>query len=169
MTDTFINGFLKNSLFKNSLFKSTSTAGPYGKTIPTNDCINGFPISRYAGYGVNAWEVLYSIWVANQSTIGAKFTNNQAAIAAPGTSPLCTGPANIFIIRHGEKNPSPDVNYCLNNNGIYRSSQLIEYVNKLATAGTPISYIITCNPCAFNTGDPSMRPQQTIAVLNAHG
>lgn len=162
MTDAFLNGFIKKSLAK-----STSTVGgPYGKTVPANDCINGFPISRYAGYGVNAWEVLYSIWVANQSTIGAKFTNTQAANAAPGSAPLCTGPANIFMIRHGEKNPSPDVNYCLNNNGIYRACQLIEYVNKLATAGTPISYIISCNPCAYNTGDPSMRPQQTLSAAS---
>jgi hypothetical protein len=162
MTDAFLNGFIKKSLAK-----STSTVGgPYGKTVPANDCINGFPISRYAGYGVNAWEVLYSIWVANQSTIGAKFTNTQAANAAPGAAPLCTGPANIFMIRHGEKNPSPDVNYCLNNNGIYRACQLIEYVNKLATAGTPISYIISCNTCAYNTGDSSMRPQQTMAMTS---
>ena len=166
MTDSFLNGFIKKSLAKR-LAKSTSTvAGPYGKTVPSNDCINGFPISRYAGYGVNAWEVLYSIWVANQSTIGAKFTNTQAANSAPGASPSCTGPANIFIIRHGEKNPSPDVNYCLNNNGIYRACQLIEYVNKLATAGTPISYIISCNTCAYNTGDSSMRPQQTMAMTS---
>ena len=160
MTDAFLNGFIKKSLAK-----STSTVGgPYGKTVPDNDCINGFPISRYAGYGVNAWEVLYSIWVSNQSTIGAKFTATQATNGAPGASPLCTGPANIFIIRHGEKNSYPDIG--LNNNGAYRSSQLTEYVNKLATAGTPISYIITSNPCPYYTQSLSMRPQQTIMLTS---
>jgi|LauGreDrversion4_2_1035121.scaffolds.fasta_scaffold17739_2 hypothetical protein len=162
MTDYFLNGFIKKSLAK-----STSNAGPYGKTVPAKDCINGFPISRYAGYGVNAWEVLYSIWVANQTTIGAKFTNAQAKNGAPGGTPLCIGPENIFVIRHGEKNSSSDGNYKLNNNGIYRACQLIEYVNKLATAGTPISYIIVCNPCAYNTENPTMRPQQTMAFTSS--
>jgi|688.fasta_scaffold187138_2 hypothetical protein len=158
MTDSFINGFIKKSLPKQYTAQS-----PYGETVSSNDCNNGFPISKYGGYGVNAWEVLYSVWVANQSTLGAQFTLNQATIGAPTSSP-CTGPANIFIIRHGEKNPSPNIHYCLNNNGIYRASQIIGYVNQLASEGTPISYIISCNPSPFNTADPSMRPQQTIMV-----
>ena len=158
MADSFLNGFIKKSLPKQYTAQS-----PYGETIPSNDCNNGFPISKYGGYGVNAWEVLYSVWVANQSTLGAQFTLNQATIGAPTSSP-CLGPANIFIIRHGEKNPSPNIHYCLNNNGIYRASQIIGYVNQLASEGTPISYIISCNPSPFNTQDPSMRPQQTIMV-----
>jgi hypothetical protein len=160
MSDSFLNGFIKKSLPKQYTAQS-----PYGETISSNDCNNGFPISKYGGYGVNAWEVLYSVWVANQSTLGAQFTLNQATIGAPISSP-CLGPANIFIIRHGEKNPSPDIHYCLNNNGIYRASQIIGYVNQLASEGTPISYIISCNPSPFNTQDPSMRPQQTIMVTS---
>ena len=158
MADSFLNRFIKKSLPKQYTAQS-----PYGETIPTNDCNNGFPISKYGGYGVNAWEVLYSIWVSNQSTLGAQFTLNQATNGAP-INPPCTGPANIFIIRHGEKNPSPNIHYCLNNNGIYRASQIIGYVNQVASEGTPISYIISCNPSPFNTQDPSMRPQQTIMV-----
>jgi hypothetical protein len=167
MTESFLNGFLKRSLSKST----ATTGGPYGPTIPSSDCVynttaqQSFPISKYAGYGVNAWEVLYSIWVANQSTNGAKFTYNQALNHEPTTSP-CIGPANIFIIRHGEKDPSGTVNFNINNNGIYRASQLVEYVNKLCTAGTPISYIITCNPCPYTASDPSMRPQQTAMMAS---
>jgi len=172
MTESFLNGFLKRSLAKST----ATTSSPYGATIPSSDCVynttaqQSFPISKYAGYGVNAWEVLYSIWVANQSTNGAKFTYNQAAAHAPGLSHTpgtpTSGPANIFIIRHGEKDPSGTVNFNINNNGIYRASQLVEYVNKLCTAGTPISYIITCNPCAYTASDPSMRPQQTSMMVS---
>lgn len=161
MSDSFLNGFIKKSLGKQ--YKNQKL---YSETIPSNNCINGFPINKYAGYGTKAWEVLYSIWCANQSTIGAQFTLNQAKIEAPSNSPLCSGPANIYIIRHGEKNPSPDIQYHLNNNGVYRASQLIGYVNQLASEGTPISYIITCNPSPYNTSDASMRPQQTIMLTS---
>jgi hypothetical protein len=43
---------------------------------------------------------------------------------------------------------------------------LIDYVNELAQNGYPISYIITCNPCAFNTSDSSMRPVQTASIIS---
>ena len=48
-------------------------------------------------------------------------------------------------------------------NGIYRACQITEFINKLAKEGYPISYIVTSNPCNFNTESASMRPQQTIA------
>jgi len=84
----------------------------------------GFPkinIHPYGGNGVNAWEVLYSIWNSYQSTIGAQFTLNQDINKAPDTNTNSNtiGPSNIFIIRHGEKNSSSLPNYSLNNNGIY--------------------------------------------------
>ena len=160
MTDNFLLGFskLKKS---NSV---TNSSSPYSNTLPTSDCINGYPINKYEGYGVNAWEVLYSIWVANQSTIGATFTTNQYLTAAPTSSPT-KGPENIFILRHAEDS-APQPNYSLDNNGFYRASQLIGFINKLASDGYPISYIITCNPCAYNTPNPSMRPEQTIALTS---
>lgn len=160
MTEHFLKGFINNSLVKST---SSANNSLYGKTIPSIDCVNGFPIDKYVGYDINAWKALYGIWCAYQNTIGAKFTASQASTGAP-VNPKCKGPSNIFIIRHGEKNPSPEVNYCLNNNGIYRSCQIIEYVNKLALSNTPISYMITCNPCPYNSGDPSMRTQQTIMM-----
>lgn len=167
--ETFLKGFLKRSLAKKT---TTSNSWPYSSTIPANGCYYDstttqyFPISRYAGYGVKAWEVLYSIYVANQSTIAAKFTYNQALNKEPTSPTSCNGPANIFIFRHGEKNSSESVSYELNYNGIYRACQIIDYVNKLAIAGTPISYIITCLPCPYNSTDSSMRPQQTIGLAS---
>jgi hypothetical protein len=166
--ETFLKGFVKRSLAK----KTTATSSPYSQTIPANSCYydsttgQNYPISRYAGYGVKAWEVLYSIYVANQSTAAAKFTYNQALNYEPTIPSACTGPANIFIIRHGEKNSGADVTYELNYNGIYRACQIIDKVNKLAIAGTPISYIITCLPCPYNSTDSSMRPQQTIGFTS---
>jgi hypothetical protein len=151
-----------NFLLKFSKLKN-KTASNFSSTLPLNECNNGFPISKYSGYGVNAWEVLYSIWVANQTTLGATFTYNQAVNNAPTTSPT-NGPSNIFIIRHGEKNQT--INYNINNNGAYRACQLISFVNQLASNGTPISYIISCNPCPYNTSDPSMRPVQTISMVS---
>uniref|UniRef100_A0A6C0E2T8 Uncharacterized protein n=1 Tax=viral metagenome TaxID=1070528 RepID=A0A6C0E2T8_9ZZZZ len=149
----------------NLFFKFSKNIGtfPFSKTLPPTQCNNGIPLDKYAGYGVNAWEVLYSIWVANQKTVGAKFTANQYLSSAPTTMPT-NGPANIFIIRHGEKS-SPTL-YCLDNNGIYRSCQLVEFVNKLANDGYPISYIVTCNSCPFSASDSSMRPVQTVSMVS---
>jgi len=136
-------------------------------TLPEKDCKDGFPVDKYASYvsGVNKKKLLYSLWNSYQNTIGAKFTQQQADSGAPVT-PDVKGPANIFIIRHGEKSSSPPVNYSLNNNGIYRSCGLMNFVNKLARDGTPISYIVTCNPCPYNSEDPSMRPVHTISMVS---
>jgi hypothetical protein len=147
-------------------FSNTNSSNPpYTNTLPASDCSNGSPIDKYAGYGTSSTEVLYSIWCSCQNNEGATFTTSQDASGAPTTHPT-TGPANIFIIRHAEKNASPALNYCLDNNGIYRACQLISYVNQLAADGTPISYLVTCNPCAYNTADSSMRPEQTIAMVS---
>lgn len=159
------NNFLFNMPNSNSLVNSNSTNYPYSSTLPPTQCSNGTPIPKYLGYGVFAWEVLYSIWVANQSTIGAQFTLNQATYKEPTTEPY-VGPANIFIMRHGEKASSPTPNWDLNGNGVYRACRLIEYVNQLALEGTPISYIITINPCPYNSSDPSMRPMQTVSMAS---
>lgn len=140
-------------------------APPLENSLPPSDCDNGNPTDLYSGYGVYSWEVLYSIYYKYQSSAAALFTKNQAINLAPGTTPVCEGPKNIFIIRHSEKNAIAP-NYSLNNNGIARSCQLIDYVNELAEKGYPISYIISCNPCGFNTSDPSMRPIQTASIIS---
>jgi len=173
MSDEFLKSFstFRNNNSRNITFQS--------QTLPSNECSNGFPINKYAYYGgkgTNPWEVLYSIWNSYQNTIGAQFTlkqdENKAPTSSTNSSSNPIGPSQIFIIRHGEKNSSsPD--YSLNNNGIYRACQLINFVNKLAEQGNPISYIITCNPCPYNSpssgdskSDPSMRPQQTISMVS---
>ena len=138
---------------------------PYDNSLPNSSCTNGSPTDTYAGYGGKSWEVLYSIWSANQSTLGAQFTSNQALTYAPGDHPVCQGPANIFIIRQAEKNQDKP-NYDLNSNGIYRSCQLIGFVNELAAKGYPISYIITCNSCPFSGSNSSMRPVQTASIIS---
>jgi hypothetical protein len=155
------NNFLFNF---NSFSPSVSNPYPYGNTLPPQDCPNGAPVDKYKGYGVNTWEVLYSSWCSFQNSKAVEFTANQCLTGAP-TNNDCQGPANIFFMRHGEKSPTTP-NYCLDNNGIYRSSQLVNYVNDLAERGHPISYIVTCNPCAFNSSDPSIREQQTIGLVS---
>jgi hypothetical protein len=166
MTDKFLNGFsnLRGNKSRNITYQSN--------TLPSNDCSSGFPIDKYKSYGgrgTNPWEVLYSIWNSYQNTLGAQFTLNQDISKAPSNTNII-GPSNIFIIRHGEKQPSKP-NYSINNNGIYRACQLMNFVNILAQEGTPISYIITCNPCPYNSAggsksDPSMRPIQTISMVS---
>jgi hypothetical protein len=134
--------------------------GNFSPTIPESSCNQGSPSPlNGGGEGYECSELLYSIWDSYQNTNLAKFTYNQAVTHAP-TSPTMVGPKTIFIIRHGEKNSLPA--YSINNNGIYRSCKLVDYVKNLAEKGYPISYIVTCNPCPFNTADPSNRPQQTI-------
>jgi len=164
MTDNFLKSFssLRSNNSRNITFQSN--------TLPSNECSNGVPKDKYAYYsgkGVNPWEVLYSIWNSYQNTIGAQFTLNQATNKAPNTNRNTNtiGPSNIFIIRHGEKNPTLP-NYSINNNGIYRACQLMNFINNLAQEGTPISYIVTCNPCPYNTLDPSIRPIQTISMVS---
>jgi hypothetical protein len=155
---------LKQTNSNSSSTAITESSGYYSPTFTSSQCSNGAPIDLYAGYGVYSWQVLYSIWVANQSTLTAQFTYNQALTGAPTTS-LCVGPANIFIMRHAEKSLSKP-NCSIDNNGVYRACQLIGYINQLAAAGTPISYIIVCNPCPYNTSDSSMRPVQTMSMAS---
>jgi hypothetical protein len=137
------NNFLFN--FSNKLNVSSSNVNP--TTLPSQDCINGSPVDQYAGTGVYSWEVLFSVWNNYQSTIGTQFTYNQAAINSPTTS-YTTGPANIFVIRHGEKSVG---SHCLNNNGIYRSCKLIEFTRPilagfLTYANWKITLIILNDP-----------------------
>jgi len=151
MTD---NNFLFN--FSNS--SNTVSNNTKLTTLPPQNCINGSPVDQYAGTGIYSWEVLYSLWTNYQSTDGALFTTQQVLKHAPDTSNT-TGPANIFIIRHGEKTSG---SHCLNNNGIYRACKIVDFVNNLARDGYPISYIVSCNGCPYDTVSPSMRELQTI-------
>jgi hypothetical protein len=146
-----------------------SSTAQYGNTLPASQCPGGVPVDNYSGYGVNSWEVLYSIWNSYQSTIGAKFTQSQSNKQAPiPPESSIIGPKNIFIIRHGEKDKSTSnvIQYHLNQNGIYRACQIPTLINQLAVIGYPISYMVCSNPCPLNTADPSMRNQQTISMAS---
>lgn len=155
MADYFFNTFPQ---IKTGVAIPTQT---FSKALPPVDCSNGMPVSKYDEYGENKYDVLYSIWSSYQNTQTAQFTTQQSLNAAPVASSI-RGPKNIFIFRHGEKN-SGAIGYHLNNNGIYRACELVDFMNVLAKQGYPISYIVTINPCPYNTKDPSMRPEQTIA------
>jgi hypothetical protein len=165
MSDQFLSKFSK-------LPKTTqpvSTTAQYSNTLPESQCPGGFPVDNYAGNGVNAWEVMYSTWISYQSTIGAQFTQSQADSVAPTSAEnTMFGPKNIFIIRHGEKTSSSryDVEYHLNQNGAYRACQLPNLINDLATNGYPITYLVSANPCPWNSADASMRQQQTITMAS---
>jgi hypothetical protein len=153
--------------FLSSFTKLPSTQ--YSNTLPSSQCLNGFPINKYASYGDNSLEVLYSIWNSYQSTIGAQFTQSQSNNFAPTSSQnTMIGPKNIFILRHGEKNISSinNVQYHLNQNGVYRACQIPTIINQFAVNGYPISYMISSNPCPMNSGSPTMRPQQTLQMAS---
>ena len=121
-------------------------------------CQNGYPVSQY--HNLNPVEALYSIWNSYQSMPIANFSTIQKSVLAPNnlTNPP-SGPANIFIIRHGEKNW---INYGLDKNGIYRACQLANFINTLAKSSYPISYILSNQPDAYNTNN-SMHPAQTVS------
>ena len=162
MSDNFLSSFSK-------LPKTTQSSAKYSNTLPTSQCPNGFPVDNYAGNGVNSWEVLYSVWNAYQSTIGAQFTQSQADNAAPTHAEnIMVGPKNIFIIRHGEKSSSvhPTVQYHLNQNGIYRACQIPTLINQFAVNGYPITYLVAANPCPWNSADASMRQEQTVQMAS---
>ena len=165
MTDSFLSKF--SNLAKT--IQPVSSTAQYGNTLPTSQCPNGVPIDNYAGYGVNSWEVLYSIWNSYQSTIGAKFTQSQSNKQAPiPPESSIIGPKNIFIIRHGEKTSSEGttIQYHLNQNGIYRACQIPTTINQMAKNGHPISYLVAANPCPWNSADGSMRQEQTLSMAS---
>ena len=143
-----------------------------GNTLPASSCNNGSPVNKYAYYGgpyVLSKEVLYSIYQSYQTTFTPKYLANKYsnnAVYNYGYSNKITalsgkGPANIFIIRHGEKTTP---GYCLNSNGIYRGCEIPDMINWLGKKGYPIDYLVTCNPKPFSEVAPSSRPQQTIAM-----
>jgi hypothetical protein len=128
-------------------------------------CINGNPfVKNFNNCRSNPVDALYTIWDSYQTTPAAQFSTIQKSVLAPdnlANPPV--GPANIFIIRHGEKNST---NYGLDQNGIYRASQIANFINNLAKDGFPISYIITCQPLPYNTVSSVMYPEQTISAAS---
>jgi len=140
---------------------------PTDKTTNTLDpvyCDNGYPIDLYSNYGLNKTDVLYSVWNSFQTTFEPNFESSQYLNSVPLNNPNAPiGPSNIFLMRHAEKDEN-GIKYHIDQNGVFRATQLINYINVLGKQGYPITYIITCNPCPYNTEDCSMRPQQTIMM-----
>jgi hypothetical protein len=88
---------------------------------------------------------LISIYNSYQQTFTPKYiSSNYKYLYNPNNFKHSSfGPANIFIIRHGEKDPNY---FVLDQNGISRAVQLPNFINNLGSKGYPISSIITCNP-----------------------
>ena len=113
---------------------------------------------------------MYAAWYSYQQptnvtngTIANGNTNYLTLPTAPVTSPI--GPKNIYIIRHGEKKQCSS-GYCLDYNGATRACNLVTYFNDPNYFPEPIDYIVTCNPCPYNTDNSSMRPSQTIFLTS---
>lgn len=161
---------LVNSISASTTLKNnTQIAGP---TLPATDCTNGLPNDKYKYYGgryAPSSEVLYSIYESFQTTFTPTYLNNKYSNTSvynngsPNTISALTGkgPANIFIVRHGEKTTP---GYELNGNGVLRACKIPEMINWLGVNGYPIDYIISCNAKPFSHVAPSIRPEQTIMM-----
>ena len=111
------------------------------------DCNNGCPTNKNDNK-------LFQVYTSFHDERHLNKVLNKKKNASP------IGPANIFIMRHGERKSSVLQLDC---NGIYRSSyvtNLIEEINKL---GYGIDYIVTTNPYSSNT---SMHLQQTVFAVS---
>ena len=71
-----------------------------------------------------------------------------------------TGPSNLFIMRHGEREAIPVGLDC---NGIYRSSNIVNLIEKLNEMGYGIDYIVVPNP---NIDTSSMHIEQTMLLAS---
>lgn len=149
-------------------------------TQTVESCIDGCPLNKLPPIPINKngtilmnQDILYSLYYSYQNTFTPQYIqNNLLQLTNPNNySSLPPGPSNIFIIRHGEKNSDNKIDptnnnnyYTLNCNGIYRSTELLEFINNLGKDGYPITAIITGNPqMNINiNGDVSIRPQNTI-------
>jgi len=144
---------------------------PFSDTIPSYKIgTDGFPKSLFHEFNKNSYELLYSLYVSYQNTCTPQYLIGQYGNCYKGGTPCPTvpdvdiiGPSQIFIIRHAEKTSG---DWFISQNGIYRASQLVNWVNDLCCRGFPISYIVTYNPCELTSEDASMRGQQTVAFTS---
>lgn len=158
----------------------------FSKTLPANtlNSSTGFPKNLYTFNEKTAPQALYDAYTYYQTTFTPQYLLSQyegcynvgccnCSNAPPqdGCSPSdcpCpttdqpAGPSNIFVIRHAEKSSG---DWFINQDGIYRATHLVNWVNKLGENGFPISYIVTCNACSLLEPDASMRPIQTISFV----
>lgn len=166
------SGFLNDRRAYGNCCTNYRSLGKYVSPTPTSSipscatssgCINGYPINTYANCNLNPFQALYSVWSSYQSQSQAQLSSNLNNAMVPTQIGVpCSGPANIFIIRHGEKANG----YGLDQNGIYRAGQLINYICSLANNGYPIAYILTCQPDSYKSGSGSMHPSQLISAAS---
>jgi len=113
----------------------------------------------------NASSLLYSVKEYYNNT----FTPNYLLKNSGRPLGKLNGPNNIFIFRHGEKTNSgipTQKSYAMDCNGFYRASKFVDFVNNLGLKGTPIDYIITCNPNPYQCQDPTMRNEQFVSIAS---
>ena len=118
-------------------------------------------------------DVMYSIYAKYEKTFTPTYyQNNLLQLTNPDNyTHLPMGPSNIFIIRHGEKmldnyaDPTnQDTYYNLDCNGVHRSIELPNFINKLGVDGYPITTIVLTNArMDINiSGNASIHAQQTM-------
>lgn len=113
--------------------------------IPPPSCKKGCPTDKN--------NAIYNIYLEYS---GKRNTNKY--LTNYKTTSSTSGPANIFIMRHGER-----INQYLNLNcnGIYRSTFIPEILEGINNLGYGIDFIVTANP-AINNG--SMHLEQTVML-----
>ena len=158
---------------------TSNTSSVNNDTIPINTCLNcdsSYPNSTNncipppiyppgqptSNQFYSNPDNMYASWYSYQQT-STVANGNTNYIDLSNNAPISPiGPKNICIIRHGEKKQCSS-GYCLDYNGATRACNLVTYFNNFPE---PIDYIVTCNPCPYNTSDASMRPSQTISLTS---
>ena len=118
-------------------------------------------------------DIMYSMYAKYEKTFTPTYIqNNLLQLTNPDNyTHLPMGPSNIFIIRHGEKRldnyadpTNQDTYYNMDCNGIQRSIELPNFINKLGVDGYPITTIVLTNArMDINiSGNASIHAQQTM-------
>ena len=156
-----------SSVNNDTIPTSTCLSCPNTYPNPTNSCIPPpiYPPGQPTPTSNQFYSIadkMYAAWYSYQlsTTVANGNTNFTTLPTTPVTTPI--GPKNIYIIRHGEKGQCSSL-YKIDYNGVSRASNLVNYFNNFSKK---IDYIVTCNPCPYNTSDAFMRPSQTIALTS---
>ena len=132
------NMYTNNTTNKFSNVNSKCSEGCPNDTYAVNSQSTSLTVSKSA-------DALYSIYNSYQKTFTPKYLteNNTFLTKKKNFASKPPGPANIFILRHGEK---PEEGFTLNCNGVSRACQLPDFINSLGENGFPIFAIISVIP-----------------------
>lgn len=139
-----------NVISYNSLPESQQIKQKHSRKLIKNssvDCNNGCPTNKNN-------KKLFQVYTSFQEERHLNKILNKKKNASP------IGPANVFIMRHGER-VSGDIP--LDCNGILRSSYVPDLVEEMNKLGFGIDYIVTTNPYSK---DASMHLQQTVFAVS---